>query len=129
MAADISGQGGVVATQLAGVTVVSAGGGVAGRQNLPAGGAGMPDAAAKDAAARTAPSEAQAQQAAQDLTSYAQQMRRGIRFSVDKASGRIVIKVIDTQSGAVIRQIPPEEVLALSQDLGQGGGVLFNAKA
>ena len=51
--------------------------------------------------------------AAERLNDLVQSMHRELRFSVDDESGRSVIKVIDSSSREVIRQIPPEEVLAL----------------
>jgi flagellar protein FlaG len=38
-----------------------------------------------------------------------------IRFSVDEASGRPLIRVIDVSTAEVIRQIPSEEVLAIGK--------------
>jgi flagellar protein FlaG len=35
----------------------------------------------------------------------------GIRFEMDNATGTTVIRLVDLQTGDVIRQIPPEEVL------------------
>lgn len=38
-----------------------------------------------------------------------------IRFSVDQTSGRSLIRVVDRTTDELIRQIPSEEVLAISQ--------------
>ncbi len=40
-----------------------------------------------------------------------------LNFSVDKTSGRIVVKVVDQATEKVIRQIPSKEMLAIAQDL------------
>ena len=40
-----------------------------------------------------------------------------LKFSVDDASGLTVIKVIDTETQEIVRQIPPEEVLTLMHHL------------
>jgi flagellar protein FlaG len=58
------------------------------------------------------------------LNDYMQQENRSLLFSVDDASGRTVIKVTDTETQEVIRQIPPEQALAImhSFDEGQGEG-------
>ena len=53
-------------------------------------------------------------EAAKDLNEFAQKIQTNLSFSVDEASGRSVITVIDTQSGEVIRQIPAKEVLAVA---------------
>lgn len=56
-------------------------------------------------------------------------MRRDLRFSVDEETGRTVVKVLDSRSGEVIRQIPPEEMLALAEDLERLQGLLFRGEA
>ena len=38
-----------------------------------------------------------------------------LEFSVDQGSGRPMVRVVDRSTGELIRQIPSEEVLALSQ--------------
>jgi flagellar protein FlaG len=71
--------------------------------------------------------------AVDELSSFAKASSRQLAFSVDESSDRPVVKVTDTESGKVIRQIPSEEVLKLSErlrdlqsDLGNAVGVLFN---
>jgi flagellar protein FlaG len=49
----------------------------------------------------------------EELSGLVQSIRRELQFSVDQESGRTVIKVVDSESGELIRQIPPEEVLTL----------------
>jgi flagellar protein FlaG len=48
-----------------------------------------------------------------ELKELVQAISRKLEFSVDEESGRTVIKVLDSETGEVIRQIPPEEVLTL----------------
>ncbi|MEP7702942.1 flagellar protein FlaG [Paraglaciecola sp. 25GB23A] len=71
--------------------------------------------------------------AVEELSSFAKASSRQLAFSVDESSDRPVVKVTDTESGKVIRQIPSEEVLKLSErlrdlqsDIGNAVGVLFN---
>lgn len=71
--------------------------------------------------------------AVDELSDFAKASNRRLNFSVDESSDRPVVKVTDTESGEVIRQIPSEEVLKLSErlrnlqsDLGNAVGVLFN---
>lgn len=45
------------------------------------------------------------------LSDYVQSVQRTLDFSVDEDTGRTIIKVIDAKTDQVIRQIPPEEVL------------------
>ncbi len=51
------------------------------------------------------------------LNAYVQNTQRDIDFSVDDATGRVIVKVIDSESEEVIRQIPSEEMLAISRHL------------
>ena len=53
---------------------------------------------------------------------------RNLSFRVDQGSGRTVITVVDATTGDVIRQIPAEEVLALSRRL-QAAGAILDARA
>ncbi len=46
--------------------------------------------------------------------------RREFAFSVDETSGRTVVRVIDAQSGEVLRQIPSEETLRLASRMREG---------
>jgi flagellar protein FlaG len=54
---------------------------------------------------------------------------RGLRFSIDDQSGRIVVKVVDTKTDEVVRQIPSEEVLALARRARSGDGMIIDKLA
>lgn len=56
-------------------------------------------------------------EAVSHLKEYVQSMQRDMDFSVDDKTGRFVVKVIDSQTKEVIRQIPSEEMLAISRHL------------
>jgi flagellar protein FlaG len=56
-------------------------------------------------------------QAVSKLNDYVQNMQRDLQFSIDQESGSMVVKVIDTKSEKVIRQIPTEETLRLARNL------------
>lgn len=51
------------------------------------------------------------------LNAYIQNTQRDVDFSVDDSTGRVVVRVIDSVSDEVIRQIPSEEMLAISRHL------------
>jgi len=57
------------------------------------------------------------QKAVVDFNKYFHAQHRSLEFSVNKASGKTVIKVIDRETGKVIRQIPPKYMLSLAQTL------------
>jgi len=57
------------------------------------------------------------QQAVSQLNDHVQNMQRDLQFSIDQESGTMVVKVIDTKSEKVIRQIPTEETLRIARSL------------
>jgi flagellar protein FlaG len=44
-------------------------------------------------------------------------VRRELRFSIDEDSGRAVVQVLDSETGEMIRQLPSDEVLAVSRHI------------
>ena len=60
-----------------------------------------------------------------ELNALAQRMRRELQFTIEKDSGEMIVKVIDTETDEVIRQIPPEAVLELRKRLDDAAGVIF----
>ena len=49
-----------------------------------------------------------------------------LNFSVDRFTGKVVVRVIDGESGEVIREIPPEELLSLAREMKELTGILYN---
>jgi flagellar protein FlaG len=78
---------------------------------------GEPAAKAKEATA-----DEQTTAAVVKLNDYMQQEKRSLQFSVDAASGRTVITVTDVETKQVIRQIPPERILAIMHSFAEGQG-------
>ena len=58
--------------------------------------------------------QAQLREAVDQINQYVQTVQRDLSFSMDGDSGETIIKVIDSGSGELIRQIPSVEVLALA---------------
>jgi len=58
-------------------------------------------------------------QAVDDLNGYIQNVQRDLHFSIDKESGTMIVKVIDSKSEKVIRQMPTEETLRLARHLAE----------
>jgi flagellar protein FlaG len=52
-----------------------------------------------------------------------------VEFSLDADSGRVVVKIIDSATQEVVRQIPMEEMLALAKALDKFQGLLLHTKA
>lgn len=51
---------------------------------------------------------------------------RTLKFSVDRLSNSTVIQVVRTDTGAVIRQIPSQELIDLTNNLEQLKGLIFD---
>lgn len=67
--------------------------------------------------------------AVKQINDYVQDIKRDIEFSVDDDTGRTVIRVYDSNTDELIRQIPNEEVIELAKNLKATNGLIFNAKA
>jgi len=55
--------------------------------------------------------------AVKQLNSYAQSINRNLEFNIDIDNGETVVKVIDSDTDELIRQIPNEETLQISKKL------------
>jgi len=75
----------------------------------------------------------QIETAVAQLSEFVQTSSRQLNFSVDEGSNKQVVKVTDAETGKIIRQIPSEEVLKLSErlqelqtEVGTAVGLLFS---
>jgi len=75
------------------------------------------------------PSREELQKAVASVESFTQSIRRDLKFSMDDESGKVVVKVTDSKTGEVIRQMPSEEALKLAQRLEEARSLLFKAEA
>ncbi len=85
--------------------------------------------AVADASPSKEPGQGELKAAVLEIENFVQSVKRNLEFSIDEASGKMVVKVIASDSGEVIRQIPNEEVLKLANSLNDANSLLFNAKA
>ncbi len=93
-----------------------------------ASGPSMPEP--REAASQDAPADPQAlQEVANRLTLAIGTVGQQVQFSVDHDTGKTVLRVTDVESGAVLRQIPGDEALALARILDRMQGVLIRQKA
>ena len=69
------------------------------------------------------------EKAVTDIREFVQSTQRNLDFSIDDSTGRVVVKVVATESGEVIRQIPSETALKLAQNLSDASSLLFDTKA
>jgi len=59
------------------------------------------------------------------LDGLVQDLRRNLQFAIDDKSGETVIKVIDSETREIVRQIPSEEIMRLQRRLEEAVGRLF----
>ncbi|MBZ0105903.1 MAG: flagellar protein FlaG [Sulfuricella denitrificans] len=71
----------------------------------------QPQAAAKQ------PTTEQLKGAVDSINQAMRQSNRGLEFSVDSATKRPIVKMVDMETGEVIRQIPSDETLAISRSI------------
>ncbi|XQE68904.1 flagellar protein FlaG [Pseudomonas sp. P3C3] len=91
---------------------------------------GKEEAAAQVAAGeKVAVSREQVESAVSTIQEFVQSVRRNVNFTLEDASGRVVVKVTDASSGDIIRQIPSEEALQLAESLEEVRSLLFKAEA
>jgi flagellar protein FlaG len=69
------------------------------------------------------------EKAVTDIREFVQSTQRNLDFSIDDSTGIVVVKVVATESGEVIRQIPSETALKLAQNLSDASSLLFDTKA
>lgn len=74
-------------------------------------------------------SENQVTDAVDKLSKFVSTIRPEISFSVDQSSGTRVVKIMDSQSKEVLRQIPSEEAIQLAQALDKLQGLFVRDKA
>lgn len=70
------------------------------------------------------PSAEEIQKDLDAMNSHLESMNMSIQFNVDKGSKDIVIKIVDRNSGEVIRQIPSDEVLRLREHMTEMAGLI-----
>jgi len=77
---------------------------------------------------KSKPSSDLLRKAADQGNSLLQVVNRNLQFKVDESTNELVVKIVDSQSGELVRQIPSEEMLAFikrMQDLeGQQGSMI-----
>ena len=79
--------------------------------------------------AQGTPDIGEVQKALEEVEKAVAPMAQSLQFSLDKDSGRTVVKVMDTDTNEVIRQIPSEEVLAISKAVDKLKGLLLKQQA
>lgn len=72
--------------------------------------------------------EGAAEEIAEKMNQVASVFSTSLAFSVDKPTGKTVIKVLDRETNEIIRQIPPEEMLRLIGKMRYVMGMLLDVE-
>ena len=67
--------------------------------------------------------------AAADIQQFVQSMGRNLSFSVDETTGYNVVRVVNPNTGELVRQLPSEELLKIARDFQRLNNVLVSQKA
>ncbi len=100
-----------------------------------------PDVAAPPVAVSPTPSATAAQprqpplsaqvvaEVAQQINDFLRSNSASLEFQVDSQSGEVLVRVVDSDTNEVIRQIPSEQIIAIAHAIDQMYGLLFKQKA
>jgi flagellar protein FlaG len=76
------------------------------------------------------PTPEQLKEAVREINKVMRQSNRNLEFSMDDDTHRLVVRLTDTETGELIRQIPSDETLAISRSIGEfQQGFLLKQKA
>lgn len=68
-------------------------------------------------------------QAVEQVNKAIPSFSRNLQFSVDEDTRKNVVKVVDTTSGEIIRQIPAQEIIEIAKALDRLQGLIIRQKA
>lgn len=63
------------------------------------------------------------------IDSFLRSMGRTINFRVDTASGRMVVSVLDANTGELIRQVPGEDAIRLAESIEASMSMMVDERA
>ncbi len=66
--------------------------------------------------------------AIEKLNEFVQSHKKYVNFSVDEKTNSTVIRIFKTQTGELLKQFPPEEILALAAKIRKNIGWLVDSK-
>ena len=91
--------------------------------------AALDDKALHGKAAGAGLSEEEASKAVEQIQERLDEMGTRLTLALHKEPDAVVVEITDRQSGEVIRQFPPEEVLQIRKKLDELVGMLFDKQA
>ncbi|WP_298310834.1 flagellar protein FlaG [Propionivibrio sp.] len=80
-------------------------------------------------ASTPAEQQQQLETAVRSVQQFVRPMSGSLEFSMDDSTGKTVIKVVDSSTNELIRQIPSEEMLEIARALDRLQGLLIRQKA
>jgi flagellar protein FlaG len=75
------------------------------------------------------PSSRQLHNAVDQVNKTIQTLSNDVQFTVDKETGKEIVKVVDRETKKVIRQIPSEEMVSIAKRLDELQGLIIRQKA
>jgi len=85
--------------------------------------------AGNQVASATEPSLAAVRLATLQIEQAVRAQASSLNFSIYQSAGKTVVTVTDSETGQVLRQIPSEEMLSLSQAINKMQGLLLSQRA
>lgn len=89
----------------------------------------LPDAPVQSVKPNPKPAPEQLQQALETLKQAMPTKASALQFSLDESSGQTIARVVDSETGEVIRQIPSKELLEIAHAIDKMQGMLLRQKA
>lgn len=63
-----------------------------------------------------------------EVKNHMRSMQRDLQFEVDEVSNRTIVRVVDAETGDVVRQIPAEEFVRMAKRLEEMEGLLMSER-
>ncbi|APG27361.1 hypothetical protein A7E78_05595 [Syntrophotalea acetylenivorans] len=80
----------------------------------------------KNTASDLSPRKVQAEEILDQIKGLTEDGAYSVRFEMEDKTNRMVVRLVDTESGEMIRQIPPEELIDLTEVLKELRGSLVD---
>ena len=84
---------------------------------------------APESAKKATVSDTEIKQALDEINRFITPANGNIEFAQDQDTGKTLVKIIDTQTKTVIRQIPSKEAVEIAKELNRLQGLLVREKA
>lgn len=74
------------------------------------------------------PRTAELEKAVKDIQEHIALSHRNLEFSIDDTTHQVVVKVVATDTGELVRQLPSETALKMAQRLSEGDSLLLDTR-